>query len=294
MWGLVDGLRRLAGREDFLRNPPRAIWRRVAWRLRWRMKDKPWVLRYRKGMQIGVANDGLGALLYYQGFAEPETEFFLARMLRPGMVCVDVGAHVGAYTLLASQAVGPGGEVHAFEPNPRVFSLLQENIRRNSLRNVRLENAAVSNSMGESEYEIRGENTLSSLKAGAESGRDVLQVVRVRCTTLDSYCSALGKRPGLVKVDVEGAEPAVFLGALGLLGLPAAEAPAWVFEYSPTNYARFGYRAEELLELLQHNGFELWRYRRPGYLAPFQPKRAESRTVNLLAVKAGRDLPPGT
>jgi FkbM family methyltransferase len=294
---LADRLRRLVGREDFRRNPLKALWRRLVWRIRWKFDDKPWVLRLRPDLRIAVCRDGQGALLYYQGFAEPETEDYLARFLQPGMVFFDVGAHVGTYTLLAARAVGTQGEVHAFEPNPAVFSLLEKNVRINSLRNVLLQQTAVSDQEGEREFEICREYTVSSLTTGADrfpasrAGRDIRCVVRVRCTALDAYCSARGKRPDLVKIDAEGAEFLVLRGAPELLRLPAAEAPAWVFEYSTANYARFGYGADELLGLLRQCGYEVWRYQGLGRIVPFQPALAELRTMNLFAVKAGQGLP---
>ena len=296
MRGFAERLRGLAGRKDFRRNPFRALWRRLIWRLRWAISDKPWVLRFRKDLRIAVLKDGQGALLYYQGFAEAETEDYLARFLRPGMVFIDVGAHVGTYTLLAARAVAPQGEVHSFEPNPVVFGLLEENVRINSLHNVLLQSTAVSDREGEREFEICKEYTVSSLKTAkthlpeSEVGRDIRRVVHVHCTALDVYCSARAIRPALVKIDVEGSELPVFLGASALLRLPAADAPAWVFEYSPANYARFGYRAEELLGFLKQSGYQVWHCRGQGRIAPFQPALAEPRTMNLLAVKAGDGL----
>jgi FkbM family methyltransferase len=269
----------------------------LIWKIRWKLSDKPWILRLRKDLRIAVFKDGQGALLFYQGFAEQETEAYLNLFLRPGMVFFDIGAHVGTYTLLAARTVGAQGEVHSFEPNPGVFGLLEENVRLNALRNVQLQRAAVSDKVGECEFEICRESTISSLKTGAgrppegNAGSDIQFVVHVRCTALDAYCSTRGIRPALVKVDAEGAEILVLRGALELLRLPAAEAPAWVFEYSIANFARFGYGADELLGLLKQCGYEVWWYRGRGCIESFQPELAGSRTMNLVAVKAGQKLP---
>jgi len=59
-----------------------------------------------QGLRIRVPHGGAGALIYYQGFSEPQTARFVMRFLRPGMTFIDIGAHVGEYTLLAAQAVG--------------------------------------------------------------------------------------------------------------------------------------------------------------------------------------------
>jgi hypothetical protein len=51
-------------------------------------------------MPFLVASGGSGALIYYQGSSEPETADFIKQVLKPGMVFVDVGAHLGEYSIL--------------------------------------------------------------------------------------------------------------------------------------------------------------------------------------------------
>jgi FkbM family methyltransferase len=274
----------LARREDFLRNPFKALWRRLVWRLRWQLCKKPWVLKLRGGLKIAVTNDGLGCLLFYQGFSEPQIEDYLERFLRPGMIFIDVGAHVGKYVLLAARAVGPGGEVHAFEPNHLAFDLLVANVRLNHLDNVRLQSCAVSHRDGARDFEICRELTVSSFSKNLLA-RQVREVVRVRCVALDSYCVGWRRQPDLIKIDVEGAELAVFQGAQQLLGLPEGQAPVLLFEYSPANFGHFGYEPAELLGLLGRFGYGAWRCEGDGRILPFQPDPEERRTLNLLAIK---------
>lgn len=294
--GPGGGLGGLFRREDFLRNPLKALWRRFVWRLRWRICREPWVLRFKEDLRIAVARDGLGSMLYYQGFSEPETEAFFRRFLRPGMVFLDVGAHVGKYTLLAARAVGDQGGVHAFEPNPEVFGLLEWNLRLNSLRNVRAHRAAVLDVEEERVFEVCRELTVSALSRNAASASDrtgmrgITKLVSVRCLCLDRYCTALPAKVDLVKVDVEGSELFVFRGAGKLLELPAETAPVWVFEYAPTNYAHFGYGPEELAGLLRRNGYQLWRLCVDGDIQPFRPSPQDKPSLNLLASKDSRRL----
>ena len=92
-----------------------------------------------------------------------------------------------------------------------------------------------------------------------------LNVLRVPSLRLDSYLG--GKRKvDLVKIDVEGAELMVFRGASALLALPKEQSPTVIFEYDSNNYARFGYRAGDLFDILRRNGYgilELQRYDTP-------------------------------
>src|SRR5439155_11981653 len=68
---------------------------------------------------------------------ESDVTWVYPYLLRRGDRVVDGGAHIGYLTLLASRCVGPSGEVHAFEPVPRTFAALGENVRLNRATNVR-------------------------------------------------------------------------------------------------------------------------------------------------------------
>src|SRR2546426_5233280 len=62
------------------------------------------------------------------GLYELKTVRLVCSVLKPGMTFVDVGAHIGWYTMVAARAVGRMGHVYAFEPEPTNFELLQKNV----------------------------------------------------------------------------------------------------------------------------------------------------------------------
>ena len=66
-----------------------------------------------------------------------------------GDTVVDVGAHIGLYTLIASNRVGSSGKVFAIEPDPMNFEILVQNIRLNNLENVLALNYAAYSEEGE-------------------------------------------------------------------------------------------------------------------------------------------------
>jgi FkbM family methyltransferase len=286
-------VRGLFQRSDFKRNPARALLRRLAWRLRWRFSRKPWLLPFHGHFTIAVANDGQGALLFYQGYSEPETEKFILRFLKPGMSFIDVGAHIGKYTLLGAHAVRREGEVHAFEPNPVIFDLLRRNVRENGFQNVHMLECAVSNHDGPEEFEVCAEATFSALKRKTVRlpRREVAKAIRVESVRLDTYFADKRKKANLVKVDVEGAELMVFMGSRSLLELSAEEAPVWVFEYEPENYASFGYAPEDLFALLARTGHRVWYCRDGEGGKPADTLRIPSDVHILIAAKEGACLP---
>jgi hypothetical protein len=89
------------------------------------------------GMPIEVdPRDLIGAEILRSWMWESETVRFVWGWLRAGQTVLDVGAHVGQYTLLASGIVGPAGRVIAFEPHPVLSRVLRRNVARAGCRNV--------------------------------------------------------------------------------------------------------------------------------------------------------------
>jgi FkbM family methyltransferase len=280
---MSSAIRRLRDRPDFRAHPLRALWRRLWWRLRWRARRRPWVLPWHDGLRIALPKEGPAALIYYQGFSEPDTAALARAILKPGMVFVDVGAHIGEYTLLAAQRVGKEGEVHAFEPNPRVFPVLVENIRLNGLEQVVARPWAVAASEGQVDLRLEAEAALSAIVSEDASAASASPVERVRAVTLDGYLA--GRRADLVKIDVEGAEMLVLRGAGGVLARPAPDAPVLVFECARHNYARFGFAGLDVLRLLEGHGYAVWRFDARRGLTPQSDEVPAGVTLNLVATK---------
>lgn len=144
-------------------------------------------------------------LRIFGGTYEPEQTRLFGEQLRPGATLLDVGAHVGYYTLLAARLVGSGGRVYAFEPNPRNCEFLRRHVAANGCANVRVEEAAVADTNGVARFDF---GTGSGTGHLAESG-----AVEVRTLRLDDFCHDHDVKPDAIKIDVEGAELDVLRGA---------------------------------------------------------------------------------
>lgn len=285
---VASKIKRLLDREDFRQRPVRAISRRVIWRLRSYSSNRLWQLPLQNGLTVFAPHSGAGALIYYQGCTEPETGRFLDRFLRPGMTFIDIGAHIGEYTLQASLRVGPSGAVHAFEPQPDTFEILGKNVEFNRLANVTIQSLAMAESDGFVEFSVCAEPTLSSIRptGSGDTGRGVKQTITVPKSQLDTYCTQTGCAPDLIKVDVEGAELNVLQGARNLLSKARETAPVWILEYTPHTYSRFGYSSTDVLDFLQQHGYILHGFDTRGNLLPLQPDEDRwGRSQNLVASK---------
>lgn len=142
----------------------------------------------------------------------------LEQLLRPGMTVVDVGANVGIHSSIAARAIAPSGTVYSFEPVPENFQILVANLARNAITNVVVEQLAVGSEVGDSTIylEDRSIGTHSLLRRESST---LAKSLSVSVTTLDTYFN--DKLPDVVhllKIDVEGFEPNVLMGARGLLG----------------------------------------------------------------------------
>ena len=119
----------------FLRKP----WQEQAnsVRLRWSASVAriPRLIRLPFGVWWVLRNDNVGVPLR-TGIFETAELAFVDRFLRPGMTVLDVGAHHGLYTLLASKRVGKHGRVISFEPSPREGRALRLHLLLNRCRNV--------------------------------------------------------------------------------------------------------------------------------------------------------------
>lgn len=140
------------------------------------------------------------------GSYELEKQTIFSRKIQEGDVVFDVGANVGFYTLMAAQLVGPTGKVVAFEPVLRNLRYLKEHLSLNGISNVVVIDAAVSDSDGEVNFDPSPNNS-----AGHFSSDGALRVRTVRLD--DVVFRDHLPPPDCIKIDVEGAELMVLLGA---------------------------------------------------------------------------------
>lgn len=181
----------------------------------------------------------IGRVLAVSGEWEPHVTSAFCSRLAVGDVCVDVGAHIGYYTLLASGAVGRSGRVYALEPSSRVFRTLSSNLALNASANVTAFNVAAGERAGRGAlYEAPGPSpltsSLSSRMLDAPHGARAEEFVPtdVQVVALDDIVPADDfRRVRVVKIDVEGYEIEVLRGMESLLR--AADRIAVFVETSP-------------------------------------------------------------
>lgn len=145
---------------------------------------------------------------------EAGTAAYLAARIKPGMVCFDIGANVGAYVLQLGHWSGPTGKIVAFEPNAGAREVLARHILWNGLGDrVTVVPMAVGSSVGESVMYAAGADGMSRLAEVNRGLKDSAVETRVAVTTIDAYCQENGVWPDLILLDIEGFEIEALRGA---------------------------------------------------------------------------------
>jgi FkbM family methyltransferase len=160
----------------------------------------------RLGLRLELdLRDNLQRTVYFTGTYEPELMAFLLSELRPGDIVADVGAHIGIHALVMARA---GARVIAFEPTPDSAARLRAAAAENGLE-LEVVEAALGGEEGEVSLYADPRYDLADAGVRSISGTGAL-VATARATFLDARRL---DRLDILKVDVEGAEAAVFEGA---------------------------------------------------------------------------------
>jgi FkbM family methyltransferase len=218
-----------------------------------------------KGLTLfyGPAEMSLINQLYLHGDYELTTQHLLEETLHDGSTFVDLGAHIGLFTLLAARRVGPEGRVFAFEPSPGTRRFLERNLATNQL-SARVTVAPYATSDHRATLRFV-DGPVSDASSVAQPG-ETEHVIEVEATSLDEYFAELGwPQVDLIKMDIEGQELRTLRGMSGLMARnPQAKV---AFEYHRAQMARCQVDPAELFVVLGELGFKrfsvLFRERMP-------------------------------
>ena len=176
------------------------------------------------------------------------------RFLEPRMTVLDIGAHHGLYTLLASKKVGSQGHVVAFEPSPRELNRLRWHLRINRCRNVRVEPYALGRKEDLADLYVCTVHETGCNSLRPPNVAEPLSKVQVPVKVLDHYVEGTAlKTVDFVKLDVEGGELDVLKGAEKHLVLQLR--PLILCELADIRTEPWGYSSSEIYDFLQGRGY---------------------------------------
>jgi FkbM family methyltransferase len=183
---------------------------------------------------------------WYPADYEPGTFAFLRTHCGRGDTVIDVGAHLGLFTVVMARSVGPSGRVFSFEPTPQTLGVLRETVRINGCGEVvEVRGEAVSKTSGTATFfdtgdEVPNANSL----VHTERSRDGLEIKTV---SLDDFVEEHHLTVRCLKADVEGAEFDLLLGARKTL---VNHRPAVALSLHPASLKAAGHSLADVWDLL--------------------------------------------
>ncbi len=231
---------------------------------------------------------------FYGRLLDVPVQLCMLSALRPGDTFIDVGANIGMLSMLAAHAVGRGGRVISFEPNPDVYERLLWHLSENGIKQVVPNRAALGDRNTTLELKVpatgnTGAGTLGVLPArhGGRVGAAYQVPVRIG----DEVLKDLWAVPLFIKLDVEGYETAAIRGLAETI---RRHLPAILLEANVEMLPAAGTSTAELFELLagiQYEPYALvvsWqRWRRDWRLTlrPMPQSWRPVRTQNVLFLR---------
>lgn len=185
---------------------------------------------------------------YYYGLMEFRDMSFLGHYLRSEDLFIDVGANIGAFSILAAGIAG--SRVVAFEPVQSTVDILTRNCDANRLTEViEIRKCCVSDFVGHVQFTIN----LDVLNHAVNEQHEQAETIEVPVSTLDQQLS--GEMPKLIKIDTEGFDAEAIYGAIGTLG--GSRAMSLIVEFNEAQGQR---SSDEAISILQQFGFLLVDY----------------------------------
>lgn len=161
-----------------------------------------------------VPNDvGISSELLVFKVHEPLTTKLISKLLKKGMVCLDIGSNIGYYAILEHTKVGNEGKVIAIEPSPANYETLKENIKLQNSTNIENYNFAAGNKNGITKFVIdKRSNGCMTVPEGEEP---IIpgEIIEVAIKKIDDFVEEIKlEKLDFVRMDVEGYENYVFEG----------------------------------------------------------------------------------
>jgi FkbM family methyltransferase len=186
------------------------------------------------------------------GKYEPETYSFFKKIIKPGMIIVDIGAHIGYFTRLFSRLAGRDGFVYALEADPENFSLLKKNTLH--LKNAMLLPLAVSNQTGSINF-YRSEKT--GCHSTIEDRAQHKETITVASSDLDSILSnRQTEKVDVIKIDIEGGELNALKGMQKTLS--TNRGLSLVIEFNPGCLKQAAVAPREFIRYISGLGFYIY------------------------------------
>lgn len=241
-------------------------------------------------MQSGIPitlhlDDHIDNIIWWYGYYEKHPTNIFRRLLKPGDNVIDVGANIGYYSILAGTLIGKNGNVFAYEPVSSIYHRLLRNI--DSYSNIKPKQAACGNTKGEINIYVAHDicssgSRISQPQEGQPLKQEVVPIIRLDDELKDHKIN-------LLKIDVEGYETEVILGAAELIKSNPEIKIFLEINRGLLNMA--GSSPEKIFNLLTSFGLQPWKVEITGNNYSLLPQKNYWKDENLILFAKKEYLP---
>jgi FkbM family methyltransferase len=168
--------------------------------------------------------------------------------LNLGNTFIDIGANIGTWSLYASNIVGVSGTILCFEPHPKNYNFLSQNIKLNNFNNIQTFNFGLS----DSDTLLNFTNTFDTMNHVSDSKSNNTIIVPVK--KLDDFTKNFNIID-LIKIDVEGYELFVLKGAIATL----RKTKKIIFESDSRLQNNYNYKTTDIINFLKNENFVIYK-----------------------------------
>jgi FkbM family methyltransferase len=240
-------------RRDLWGSPLKALVRNLAWNRHWRRSRAPYLVLsdWREGITLALPDTSNSKLAFCGRHPDLAVLSAMNTNLFPGAVFIDVGAHVGVYSILAAKRVGHGGRVVAIEPQAVGIAAIKITAALNGFTNLQAFHGAAGRFSGKIPLDKE-----SFGGAVADRSREERNTHLVDCLSLDDFTrDSKLEIIHLLKLDAAGNEAEVLAGAEELLRTRRLQAVSMKLYRPDVVRQRFGRHSWDAVALLHSHGY---------------------------------------
>ena len=183
-------------------------------------------------------------------FYEKDEINLILKLIKENDIILDIGANIGWYSLKIAKNIN-NVKILAFEPIPKTFKYLKDNIHLNRISGIKTFNYGFSDKEKDITFYYYHEGSCNASAANLSGKKDVNKII-CRLTTLDKFTESKNIAIDFIKCDVEGSELFVFKGGIKTI---KKNKPIIFTELLRKRAAKFDYHPNDVISLLMENGY---------------------------------------
>lgn len=206
------------------------------------------------------SDGGVSKQLIKYGIREVGATKETTRILKPGMICIDIGSNLGYYALLEAKLVGKNGFVYAIEPIKENIVALINSIALNDYKNIRVYRIAIGSSNSMQKMVVSHRSNCGTLVLRSKNVKHAKAIIKVKTITLNKFCKRSDiKKIDFLRMDVEGYEVEIIKGMDKVLKL-MPKGSILSIEIHPKAYEYPFKPIIEMLQTIKDYGFKVKKY----------------------------------